>query len=169
MTNILLSPARIGPAEIPNRIVMPPMTTRTADAEGFVTDDSIAYYMARVRGGTGGRKPTAEFTIGSSVNSAVAAFSKALADRGKEDGVQVNCIHPSMVETDRLWRRIKAEMDRTGGPEEKIRTELCRSFGITRFGTVGDVANLVLFLVSPRGSWMHGATVNLDGGEIPTL
>ena len=51
--NILLTPARIGPVEIKNRIVMPPMTTRTADAEGFVTDDSVAYYMARVRGGTG--------------------------------------------------------------------------------------------------------------------
>jgi dimethylglycine catabolism A len=51
--NILLTPARIGAVEIPNRIVMPPMTTRTADAEGFVTDDSVAYYMARVRGGTG--------------------------------------------------------------------------------------------------------------------
>src|SRR5579862_5775495 len=32
---------------------MPPMTTRTADDEGFVTEDTIAYYMARVRGGTG--------------------------------------------------------------------------------------------------------------------
>ena len=53
MTNILLTPGRIGPVEIKNRIVMPPMTTRTADAEGFVTDDSLAYYMARVRGGTG--------------------------------------------------------------------------------------------------------------------
>jgi 2,4-dienoyl-CoA reductase-like NADH-dependent reductase (Old Yellow Enzyme family) len=53
VTNILLTPARIGPAEIKNRIVMPPMTTRTADAEGFVTDDSLAYYLARVRGGTG--------------------------------------------------------------------------------------------------------------------
>ena len=53
MTNILLTPARIGPVEIKNRIVMPPMTTRTADAEGFVTDDSVAYYMARVRGGVG--------------------------------------------------------------------------------------------------------------------
>jgi 2,4-dienoyl-CoA reductase-like NADH-dependent reductase (Old Yellow Enzyme family) len=53
VTNILLTTARIGPVEIPNRIVMPPMTTRTADDEGFVTDDSIAYYMARVRGGTG--------------------------------------------------------------------------------------------------------------------
>ena len=51
--NILLTPARIGPVEIKNRIVMPPMTTRTADDEGFVTEDSIAYYMARVRGGTG--------------------------------------------------------------------------------------------------------------------
>ena len=51
--NILLTPARIGPVEIKNRIVMPPMTTRTADAEGFVTDNSVAYYMARVRGGTG--------------------------------------------------------------------------------------------------------------------
>jgi 2,4-dienoyl-CoA reductase-like NADH-dependent reductase (Old Yellow Enzyme family) len=51
--NILLTPARIGPAEIPNRIVMPPMTTRGSDEEGHVTDQTVAYYMARVRGGTG--------------------------------------------------------------------------------------------------------------------
>ncbi len=51
--NILLTPARIGAVEIRNRIVMPPMTTRTADPDGFVTDDTINYYMARVRGGVG--------------------------------------------------------------------------------------------------------------------
>src|SRR6185503_16373872 len=51
--NILLTPARIGPVEIPNRIVMPPMTTRGSDEEGYVTDQTIAYYMARVHGGTG--------------------------------------------------------------------------------------------------------------------
>jgi dimethylglycine catabolism A len=51
--NVLLTSARIGPVEVPNRIVMPPMTTRKADAEGFVTEDSIAYYMARVHGGVG--------------------------------------------------------------------------------------------------------------------
>ena len=51
--NILLTPARIGSVEIPNRIVMPPMTTRTADEEGFVTDDTVAYYLARARGGVG--------------------------------------------------------------------------------------------------------------------
>src|SRR6266545_788968 len=51
--NILLTPARIGSVQIPNRIVMPPMTTRTADEEGFVTDDTMAYYLARARGGVG--------------------------------------------------------------------------------------------------------------------
>lgn len=51
--NPLFVPGRIGQVEIKNRIVMPPMTTRGADAEGFVTDDSIAYYCARAEGGVG--------------------------------------------------------------------------------------------------------------------
>src|SRR6266516_1733847 len=121
-------------------------------------------------GGTGGRKPTAEFTIGSSVNAAVAAFTKCLADRGNTDGVRVNCIHPSVVETDRTRRRIKAEIERTGAPEEKIREQILREFNNTiRFGTVGDVGNLVAFAVSSQATWLHGATIDLDGGEIPVL
>src|ERR1700731_699785 len=51
--NILLTLARIGQVEVPNRIVLPPMTTRAADAEGFVTDDTLASYQARVAGGVG--------------------------------------------------------------------------------------------------------------------
>ena len=51
--NVLLTPARIGGVEMRNRIVMPPMTTRLADPEGYVTDEAIAYYMARVHGGVG--------------------------------------------------------------------------------------------------------------------
>ena len=121
-------------------------------------------------GGTSGRKPHASFTIGSSVNAAVAAFTKCLADLGKEDGVQVNCIHPSLVETERQWRRIRAEVERTGAPRgESPRAMFCRETGITRFGTVEDVADLVTFIVSSRATWLHGATIDLDGGEIPVL
>jgi 3-oxoacyl-[acyl-carrier protein] reductase len=120
-------------------------------------------------GGTSGRKPHASFTIGSSVNAACAAFSKALADLGKEDGVRVNCIHPSLVETERQWRRIRAEVERTGETETAVRERIARETGITRFGTVEDVADLVSFLVSSRASWLTGATIDLDGGEIPVL
>jgi 3-oxoacyl-[acyl-carrier protein] reductase len=117
-------------------------------------------------GGTSGRVPTAGFTIGSSVNAAVAAFSKALADLGKTEGVQVNCIHPSYVDTERFARRVKADMERTGKSEAEVREWHRADIGTIRLGTTDDVANLVAFIVSPRGRWLHGATVDLDGGEV---
>jgi dimethylglycine catabolism A len=52
-TDILLTPGRIGGVSVRNRIIMAPMTTRLADEDGFVTDNAIDYYMARVRGGVG--------------------------------------------------------------------------------------------------------------------
>jgi 2,4-dienoyl-CoA reductase-like NADH-dependent reductase (Old Yellow Enzyme family) len=51
--NVLLTRGLIGAVEIRNRIVMAPMTTRLADENGFVTENIIEYYMARVRGGVG--------------------------------------------------------------------------------------------------------------------
>ena len=120
-------------------------------------------------GGTSGRIPIAAFTIGSSVNAACAAFAKALADLGKADHVQVNTIHPSYVETERFWRRIKADIERTGKSEAEVREWHRRDINVTRFGTPEDIASLIAFMVSPRGRWLHGATIDMDGGEVPTL
>jgi 3-oxoacyl-[acyl-carrier protein] reductase len=83
--------------------------------------------------------------------------------------VQVNCIHPSLVDTDRQRGRIRAEMERTGRAEAEVRAQFCREMGTTRFGTPQDIAALVGFIVSKRGSWLQGATIDLDGGEIPVL
>jgi 3-oxoacyl-[acyl-carrier protein] reductase len=120
-------------------------------------------------GGTGGRMPTAAFTIGSSVNAACAAFAKALADLGKTDGVQVNTINPGHVDTERLWRRLKADMERTGRSEAEVREQHVREINLTRFGTPDDIAGLIAFMVSPRGRWLHGATIDMDGGEVRAL
>ena len=120
-------------------------------------------------GGTSGRIPIAAFTIGSSVNAACAAFAKALADIGKTDHVQVNTIHPSYVETERFWRRIKADVERTGKTEAEVREWHRQDITVTRFGTPEDIASLIAFMVSPRGRWLHGATIDMDGGEVPTL
>ncbi len=49
----LFSPGRIGPLVLANRLIMPPMTTRLADADGFATADGEAYYRAHAAGGVG--------------------------------------------------------------------------------------------------------------------
>ena len=83
--------------------------------------------------------------------------------------MRVNCIHPSLVDTDRQRTRIAAEIARSGRFEADVRAQFCREAGTTRFGTPQDVADLVCFIVSERASWLHGATIDLDGGEIPVL
>jgi 2,4-dienoyl-CoA reductase-like NADH-dependent reductase (Old Yellow Enzyme family) len=49
----LLEPAALGPVTLRNRVIMAPMTTRQADAEGHVTPGALAYYAARAEGGVG--------------------------------------------------------------------------------------------------------------------
>jgi 2,4-dienoyl-CoA reductase-like NADH-dependent reductase (Old Yellow Enzyme family)/thioredoxin reductase len=49
----LFSPFSIGKLKLKNRIVMPPMATSYATAEGFVSDRLIAYYVERAKGGVG--------------------------------------------------------------------------------------------------------------------
>ena len=51
--NHLFSPIRINALEISNRIVLPPMATNLGDKDGHVTDEVIAYYAERARGGVG--------------------------------------------------------------------------------------------------------------------
>ena len=82
--NILLTPARIGAVEVPNRIVMPPMTTRTADEEGYVTEDTLAYYLARARGGVG------LMTI------EMASPERAGRHRRREVGIYDDCFLPGL-------------------------------------------------------------------------
>jgi 2,4-dienoyl-CoA reductase-like NADH-dependent reductase (Old Yellow Enzyme family) len=49
----LLTPGVIGSVTLKNRVIMAPMTTRLGDRDGFVTDQAIAYYMARAAANVG--------------------------------------------------------------------------------------------------------------------
>ncbi len=53
MLEKLFEPTRIGRMELRNRIVMPPMVTNFANADGTVSETIKNYYAARARGGVG--------------------------------------------------------------------------------------------------------------------
>jgi 3-oxoacyl-[acyl-carrier protein] reductase len=92
-----------------------------------------------------------------------------MADIGKTDRVQVNSINSGRVEIARLWRRFQETMEKTGRDEATVREEYRVEFGISRFGKVEDLGSLIAFLTSPHGRWLHGATIDIDGGEVRSV
>ena len=120
-------------------------------------------------GGIGARAPVADYMIGSSVIGAQVAFMKALADLGKRDGVQVNMVHPGSVDTDRFRGRLEKIRKHSGLDEAAAIEQHRKELNITRFGRPEDIAGLVAFVVGPRGRWLHGTGVEMDGGQVEPL
>ena len=119
--------------------------------------------------GVGGRTPAPDFTIGGPVNSALMNFTKAMAERGRLEGVRVNGINPGPIETDRLTTRIAASARENGLAEADARARLIADQKVIRFGLPEEVAALVAFLDSPDGQFLHGALIDLDGGATKGL
>jgi NAD(P)-dependent dehydrogenase (short-subunit alcohol dehydrogenase family) len=109
--------------------------------------------------GAGGRTPGALFTIGGSVNAAVLSFTKAMSEKGIQDGVQVNAINPGPVRTARLETRLRETTEEAFRREEKI----------ARIGEPEDIAALVAFILSPHGRLLQGALIDADGGLTKTI
>jgi NAD(P)-dependent dehydrogenase (short-subunit alcohol dehydrogenase family) len=119
--------------------------------------------------GSGGRTPGAQFTIGGSVNAALLSFTKALADLGLKEGVQVNCVNPGPVKTARFEKRLAQTAAEHGVDAETALDIFVRREKITKVGDPEDVAALIAFILSPHGRLLHGSLIDVDGGLTKTV
>ncbi len=119
--------------------------------------------------GIGGRTGSAEFGIGGSVNAALLNLTKSLADRGVKDGVRVNAINPGSIVTERLQTRLRSFAQEKGLDEASAAQTMAQSMGIARFGQPEEIARAVAFLASPQAAYIHGAILDVDGGQTRTL
>jgi NAD(P)-dependent dehydrogenase (short-subunit alcohol dehydrogenase family) len=119
--------------------------------------------------GSGGRTPGVEFAVGGSVNAAILSFTKALAETGLRDGVQVNCVNPGPVRTARLETRLaRIAADHGTTAQGALEIFLARE-RITRIAEPGEIAALVAFIVGNSGRSLHGSLIDIDGGATKTI
>jgi 3-oxoacyl-[acyl-carrier protein] reductase len=119
--------------------------------------------------GVGGRMPGPLFAIGGSVNAALLSFTKAMAEVGIRDGVQVNAVNPGSIRTDRYRRMLEATAAHEGTDVATAERKIIESARTTRIGEPDDIAGLVAFIVSPEGRFLQGALIDMDGGATKVI
>lgn len=103
--------------------------------------------QAAFRGSTTGHAPY------DASKGAIVSFTVALARELAPKGISVNCVAPGMMFTEMTAKTITANRDK-----------YLDRIPLRRIGTVEEVADVVVFLCSPRAGYMTGATVDVSGG-----
>jgi NAD(P)-dependent dehydrogenase (short-subunit alcohol dehydrogenase family) len=99
-------------------------------------------------------------------NSAMNQVTSYLAKDLAAERITVNAVIPGLVATE--WRETWADaMGRQQGQSREAFLEAtCASWGIVsgRWGTMQEVADVVVFLASDRAAYVNGARIAVDGG-----
>ena len=98
------------------------------------------------------------------VKAAEISLAKSMAQQLAKDNIRVNSVAPgSILFPGGSWHRRQLE-DPAG-----IAAFIARDLPFGRFGRPEEVGAVVAFLVSPRASWISGASVPVDGCQSRSL
>jgi len=87
--------------------------------------------------------------------AAVHAWAKGLSRQCAVDGVTINCIQPGRITSEQMLRMYD---------NAEKRREFTREVPMGRFGEPQELADLALFLASPRAAYITGTVIPVDGG-----
>ena len=115
--------------------------------------------------GSAALDPKPGFAAVAAINAAIIAMSKAFAEQGIKDGVQVNSVSPGAVMTGRRRSFFEKWAPAHHLTVEEAIKKYPEESGISRFGEPEEIADLLAFLVSAPAKWLTGASLRMDGGE----
>jgi NAD(P)-dependent dehydrogenase (short-subunit alcohol dehydrogenase family) len=113
--------------------------------------------------GNSGENWDADYIAGSTGNAAVMAFTRALGGVSLDDGIRVVGVNPGPVATDRMVKLMKRRAFDNHGDESRWK-ELFTQYPGGRPAESKEVAELMVFLASPRAGYITGTIVTIDGG-----
>jgi 3-oxoacyl-[acyl-carrier protein] reductase len=105
-------------------------------------------------------QPIPGFALSVATWSAVIGYAKTLSLEVAPSGINVNTICPGYIDTSRLQKVFASGSE----PSDVVRARLTDEIPMKRIGTPDDIASLVALLVSPKGRYITGTAIQVDGG-----
>lgn len=111
--------------------------------------------------GRGGRQPSPAHLPGCCANTGVILLSKGLADVYGRNGIRINALSPGPIDTPR-HHVIDSSNKALGAAAGRVPP-------LQRLGRPKEIADAVLFLLSPESAYITGVNLAVDGGGTATI
>ena len=141
------------------RLALPQMRKQKSGSIVYSTSTSV-------------RQPTQylNLILSNALRASVHGMLKTLSSDLAKEGIRVNAVQPGRIATDRLIQLDTDSAKRQGTTPEAIRKRYEDTIiPLGRYGLPEEFAAAIVFIASPRASYITGVSLQVDGGMLQSM
>jgi 3-oxoacyl-[acyl-carrier protein] reductase len=115
------------------------------------------------------KRPLPNLLLSNVFRPAVQGLCKSLSVELAGDNIQVNCLAPGRIETERVDELDRALATKQGKSFDEVRANSLTGIPMGRLGAPAEFGQVAAFLCSDAARYMTGSTVFVDGGSVTCL
>jgi 3-oxoacyl-[acyl-carrier protein] reductase len=116
---------------------------------------------------TAAKRPSLGMPDYSVLKAAMLSYSRLVADVHAADGIRCPAVTPGPTATD-AWLAPGGLAEQQGDRDEVL-AKVAAGRPLGRLAEPGEIADVIVFLLSPRAAYVTGAAWSVDGGTVPII